>query len=835
MPQALLTPQLIRLNSQARTKEEAIREAGQLLVDAGCIETAYIDSLLRREAVANTFLDKHIAIPHGMVEDRALIRKTGIAVVQSRAGVAWNPGQTTRLIFAIAAQSDEHLAALRQLTRLLQDETRLAPLYETDEPAALIAALADAPPPAAAENAAASDLDYPREWIVDYPNGLHARPAAMWVDAARGCAALLRVRHGHQTADAKNLISLLQLGLRQGDRIAVSARGPDALAAVEKLLGEMRRLSAQEQTDAALAAQRAMSRRGSKSWTPPGHPLTLAGIAASPGLAIGRARVLKNERIQVSDRPISLAEGGDRLHAALAATRAELAELARATAHALGESEAGIFRAQTELLSDTDLITLSCQLMVAGHGVEWSWQQAVERLAERLAALGNPLLAARAADLRDAGRRVLLQLDPSLRSHSLADLQGDDNVLIAADLAPSDTASLKPQQARALATAHGGPTSHTAILARTLGIPALVAGGAALFDVADGAVVILDGDAGKLYLNPSEQDLASARQWLEQQRQEAERQRAEQQRPAILLDGARVDIAANVNQPRQVAGALELGAEGVGLMRTEFLFLERNAAPDEEEQYQTYRAMQQALDGKPLIVRALDIGGDKQVPYLGLPGEDNPFLGVRGARLLLRRRDLLEPQLRALYRAARSGQPLSIMFPMITSLKEITRLKGWCEGVRKELDAPAVPIGIMVEVPAAALLADQLAEYVDFFSIGTNDLTQYALAIDRQHPELAAEADSLHPAVLRLIRQTVQGAARHQRWVGVCGGIAGDPLGACLLAGLGVNELSMSPRDIAAVKAALRRNRLADLRTLAERALDCDSADEVRQLAQEAK
>ncbi|WP_225548651.1 phosphoenolpyruvate--protein phosphotransferase [Chromobacterium violaceum] len=828
MSDALLTPQLIRLGCQPAGKEAAIREAGRMLADAGCIAPDYIDSLLRREAVANTYLGNGIAIPHGMVEDRAMVLRTGVAILQIPAGLEWNPGQRTHLLCAIAARSDDHLVLLRQLTRLLQDEARLLPLFSTRDSADLIAAL-EQPAETPQADVEAQDLDVRDEWRLDYPNGLHARPAALWVEAARRSPAQLQVRHGGRAADAKNLISLLQLGLRQGDLVAVSARGPQAEEGVRQLLKAMREASLAEQTAAAIAAQRAAGARKTAGWQPAGSLISLPGIAASPGLAIGTVRVLAGERLQVPDRPVSLADGGDRLHEALAATRQQLAELADSTQATLGAGEAGIFRAQAELLNDTDLITLSCQLMVAGHGVEWSWHQAVERLAEKISALGNPLLAARAADLRDVGRRVLFHLDPALQGSAPAEF-GPDTLLLAADLSPSDTASLDLSRVKGLATAQGGPTAHTAILARTLGLPALVAAGAALLDVADGSPAILDGDAGRLYLNPGEADLASARAWQQRQLEDQQKQQAERQQPGQTADGKRIEIAANINRPDQAAAALDAGAEGVGLMRTEFLFLEREAAPDEEEQLRTYLAMQQALQGRPLIVRALDIGGDKQVPYLNLPHEDNPFLGMRGARLLLSRRELLEPQLRALYRAAKAGKPLSIMFPMISSLKEITRLKGLCEGVRKELDAPQVPIGIMVEVPAAALLADQFAPYVDFFSIGTNDLTQYALAMDRQHPELAAEADSLHPAVLRLIRQTVQGAAAHRRWVGVCGGIAGDPQGAAVLAGLGVDELSMSPHDIAAVKAMLRRHSHARLRELAEQALACDSAEEVRQL-----
>jgi len=269
-------------------------------------------------------------------------------------------------------------------------------------------------------------------------------------------------------------------------------------------------------------------------------------------------------------------------------------------------------------------------------------------------------------------------------------------------------------------------------------------------------------------------------------------------------------------------------------MRTEFLFLERGETPDEAAQFAIYRDMIKALGNRPLIVRALDIGGDKQVAHLHLPQEANPFLGVRGARLLLRRADLLEPQLRALYRAAKLGADLSIMFPMITSVDEVLTLRAVCERIRAELDAPQVPLGIMIEVPAAALQADVLAAHVDFFSIGTNDLTQYTLAMDRQNPELAPQTDSLHPAVLRLIRATVEGAARHGRWVGVCGGMAGDPFGAALLTGLGVNELSMTPRDIPAVKARLRASALTELQQLATRALAAESAQAVRALNGEA-
>ena len=824
---ALMPRDRVCLGAQPADKESAIRQAAQLLIAAGCIDPAYAASMSKREAVANTFLGHGVAIPHGLGEDRHLVRRNGIAVLQVPAGVEWNPGQTAHLIVAIAAQSDEHITILRRLTRLIQNHSRLVTLFVTDDAGAIVDALTtDGAEPVPTTDV--HDLPERLDWTVPYPAGLHARPASRWVETARSFGARIQVRAGQQVADAKNLVSLLQLGLRVGDAVVISAEGRDAGSALLRLKAVINGLTAQEIADAEAAARRAAV--PVQGWTPPEAPAAIAGIGASPGLAIGVVHRLTAVEAPVPDHPVPLTEGGEQLHEALSATRLQLKAVADDTARRLGAADAAIFKAQAELLNDTDLITLACQLMVEGHGVAWSWHQAVERMAGKLSALGNAVLAGRAADLRDVGRRVLAQIDPTLHGGDAHRALPANCILVASDLSPSDTATLDPQRVVGLATAVGGPTSHTAILARTLGLPALVAGGAALLDVAEGVEAIIDGHSGRLYLNPSVADLASAREYIEQQRIARAREAEQRSLPAQTRDGHRIDIGANINLPEQAALALSQGAEGVGLMRTEFLFLERGSTPSEDEQYQTYTAMAAALGGRPLIIRALDIGGDKQVAHLDLPREDNPFLGVRGARLLLRRADLLEPQLRALYRAARDGAALSIMFPMITSVPEIITLRQICERIRVALAAPVVPVGIMIEVPAAAIQADALARHADFFSIGTNDLTQYVLAIDRQNPELAAEADSLHPAVLRLIRMTVDGAARHQRWVGVCGGLAGDPFGAMLLAGLGVQELSMTPRDIAAVKARLRSVDQSTLRDLAERALAADTAADVRAL-----
>jgi phosphocarrier protein FPr len=296
-----------------------------------------------------------------------------------------------------------------------------------------------------------------------------------------------------------------------------------------------------------------------------------------------------------------------------------------------------------------------------------------------------------------------------------------------------------------------------------------------------------------------------------------------------MTDGHRVEIVANIGAAAEAEQAVNAGAEGVGLLRTEFLFLNRSEPPSEEEQFAAYSQMTKSLNGLPLIVRTLDIGGDKEVPYLNLPAEENPFLGVRGIRLCFQRPDLFKPQLRAIFRASQTGS-IKIMFPMISTLEDIKAAKKFAEEVRLEVGAEPVDIGMMIEVPSAVLMADEFAKEVDFFSIGTNDLTQYTLAMDRGHPALAKQADGLHPAVLRMIHQTVQAASAAGKWVGVCGGIAGDPKGAAILAGLGVTELSISIPSVAAVKAKLRNLSFSQTQNLAKRALKCRNAQEVRAL-----
>ena len=562
-------------------------------------------------------------------------------------------------------------------------------------------------------------------------------------------------------------------------------------------------------------------------WTPVSTAHWIGGVSASPGIAIGRLHHFQSSRLVVDDKPEDVETEKQKLKYALEVGREQLVEIHDAVKSRCGHNEAAIFRAHQAFLTDIDLFSEVHELIEGGHSAAWSWQKVINQRVAEVEQVANERLAGRAADLHDVGQRVLRLLTGTQQGE--VTLPNEPVILVAEDLTPSDSARLDPKRILGLCTGLGGATSHTAIIARSLDIPAVVGAGAAVLEQAAGTLCILDGSTGRLYIAPTEADLKSAAEFRVDLQRRRESEFETRYQPAITTDGHRVEVVANIGKAADAARAVEAGAEGVGLLRTEFLFLERQSAPTEDEQFAAYSAMTKALNGLPLIIRTLDIGGDKVVPYLSFPKEDNPFLGVRGIRLCLRHPELFVPQLRAIYRAAQTG-PVKIMFPMIASLEDLRAAKEAAEKVRAELGVSPVEIGIMIEVPSAALLANELAREVDFFSIGTNDLTQYVLAMDRMHPALASQVDGLHPVVLRLIDQTVRAATAAGKWVGVCGGVAGEPRGAMIMAGLGVTELSMSLPSIAAIKAQLRNTSLAKIQAYAKKALACQSPEEVRAL-----
>lgn len=818
----------VRLGASPRTKQEALAQVGQLLVDSGCIEPGYIASMGKREAVANTYLGKGIAIPHGVPEDRGLVRQTGIAVLQVPDGVEWNAGERARLIVGIAAASDEHIDVLRRLTRVLGDDALVASLVTTTDPQYIIGILTDERPPAApaarapepVEELVLSGASFTME-ILD-PVGFHVRPASELVDSAQRFQSMITVSYNGQSADAKSLIALLQLGVPSGAVIRVIAQGPDQDAAHTTLKAVL-----YEAFVAPVAALPATSATATLNWTPRTVGAKFSGVSASPGLTDGPIWQYDRRAIVVADQPSNPMLEGSRFDSALLASQAELDTLYDEVKTRLGSDKAAIFRAHAAFLNDAQLLQQTVTRIFQGHSAAWAWQDVIGERVRQLETLDDPVLAGRAVDLSDVGQRVLRHLtgakdQPGPSSATPA-------ILVASDLTPSDTAALDPSILLGFCTAHGGPTSHTAIIARSMGIPALVGMGDAILSIEDGAQAILDGFSGALYLDPSPDDMQEAKRLQVELRHQRDAAFTSRFAPAQTADGFHIEVAANINRASAAAEAVEAGAEGVGLMRTEFLFLERTSAPSEEEQFAAYRDMAQALGGRPLTIRTLDIGGDKEIPYLNLPKEDNAFLGIRGIRLCLQRPDLFLPQLRAIYRAASYGA-IRIMFPMIATLPELREARNTAERVRRECQAEYVPLGIMVEVPSAAVMAEEFAEEADFFSIGTNDLTQYTLAMDRLHPELAKQSDALHPAVLRLVERVTQAASQAGKPVGECGALASDPLGARILAGLHVTELSMSIPSVATTKALLRGHTLAELEELAQRALRCHTVEEVRAL-----
>jgi multiphosphoryl transfer protein len=655
--------------------------------------------------------------------------------------------------------------------------------------------------------------------------GLHARPAARVVRTASGFEADITVSNlatGQGPASARSLNALATLGVRQGNEILVRASGSDAeeaLAALQEL--SERNFDEEERDETAVAASPAVPRAAAAE----GAPLT--GFPAAPGVALGPVRHLRSAELRL---PVHVSGDPDHewavLEAALARVREDLDAARAAVAARAGEYEAAIFDAHLLFLEDEALLGAARRAIYEqGRNAAQAWDASVAQVRSAYERLEDEYMRARAADLAGVGRQVLERL----LGQAPAAVPTERGIVVAADLSPAQTAALESSIVQGIATAHGGPTSHSAILARSLGLPAAVGLGEAVLSLPEGTPLALDGDAGIAYANPSDEVMAEYEKRARARAEVVRAARAAAHDPATTRDGTTIEVAANAGALADVPAALAAGADGIGLLRTEFLFLDRVEMPDEEEQYQAYLGIARALEGRPLILRTLDVGADKPLPYFEQPAEANPFLGERGLRLGLARPELLEIQLHAALRVA-VAHPVKIMFPMVATIEEYRAAVDLLERARDGLPRPDV--GVMVEVPSAALAAETFAPEVDFFSIGTNDLTQYTLAAERGNERVAAIADPLHPAVLRLIRLVTDAARTHGKWVGVCGELAGDTLAAAVLVGLGVRELSVASPLVPAVKEAVRAIELQEARELAEDAVRLESAAAVRELLQ---
>lgn len=679
-------------------------------------------------------------------------------------------------------------------------------------------------------------------------HGLHARPAARFVQTAASFDADVQVKNltnDKGPVSAMSLNGVATLGAVRDHQILITATGPEASQALEALSKLVGAGFGETNGDIHLAAETLVSKksvsiRTSTEGVRKGG-FSLKAVAVSKGYVLGPLYRYGPPLPPIPSEPADdPGKEWARLEAARAITqrsihlrRVELTDL-------IGEEEAQIFDAHLLILQDPELIDIvRGEITEQNKNAAAAWDAAIKQTAAAYTDLDDPYLQQRSADVLDVGGQVLFAL--AGRSE-IAEIPIETPVVLYAhDLTPTETSQLDMNQVLGILTSVGGPTSHSAILARALGIPSVSGVGAALNGVGDNTRVALDGFSGHVWVKPNK----SVTSMLEDKRDEwlARRQRLIEagSQPAATLDGVRIEVAANVGSVEDTKAAIRNGAEGIGLLRTEFLFLSRDSSPTEEEQVdvlsQIGEVMRQGGAKGPVIVRTLDVGGDKNLPYVNLPEEANPFLGVRAIRLSLRNQQMFNTQLRAALRAGANNN-IKIMFPMISILDELRQAKVLLEeahlSLEKESLAHKWPIetGMMVEVPGAAILSKQFAKEVDFFSIGTNDLTQYTLAAERGNPNLAEMSDALHPAVLRLVQQVVEAAHQHSKWVGVCGEMAGDPLGAAVLLGLGVDELSMSPGAIPALKSVLRRVTMKEAKALAIQAVEMESAAQVRLAAE---
>lgn len=935
----------IKVENHLSDKGDVIAALANWLVAEGCVGADYGASMLARETVASTYLGQGVAVPHGTRESASLVQRSAIKVMLLPNGVRWEHNENAYLVIAIAADSEQHLPILTQLTTLLNQgdiESRLKQLTTPTAVLELLQGTASSSPQAAqiasqpkiatqlnissfsqlikqarrvlalnqaqktllsqlppmaigqgwwlselpdahhaqagiltlapsskgiaalpdlvgwivligeqhkllldqltawlsagkgAELAAKADANvleqrlqqgpttfplYKKSAVILNPHGLHARPAALLVQAAKRYRAEIRASNldgDKQWVCAKSLMAVLSLGVKSGHTMQFSAQGEDACAA----LNGISKTIAEGLGETLLCFEPAGSELSVPVERIAIYNQELQGVAAASGVVIGPlfidAPIVFEYPQWASDSEAEMAA----LTAAIHQATGLLSQMKSSPPQAQS-----LLVMQRELLADPSLCFGAQCRIKQGQSAAAAWWAEIEAAAFRQQANQDKLLAERALDIRDIGRRVM-----AILCHTcLASPPSEPYIWVAEEIGPSQLLDLDPTQVLGWVTVGGGAASHSAILARALGIPAVVAMDEQVMSLVSGTHAILNGDKGALWVAPQPEVLQQAKTQQQLADKLAEQAWNQRHQEAITQDGYKFAVRANVAEAEHVDSVLASGAAGVGLLRTEFVFVSRARAPDLAEQTVLYKRLFAALKGQPLVVRTLDVGGDKPLPYGLTLKEDNPFLGVRGTRLYQYHPEWLDVQLEALLTAA-ADRPVRIMFPMITELEEWRWVKQRVEKVRRPFKYSQVELGIMVEVPAVALNAAAFAEEVDFFSIGTNDLTQYTLAIDRGNGELARLSDGLSPAVLRLIEMTVTAAHAKGKWVGLCGELGADPQALSVLLGLGIDEVSVSIRQVPLVKSQIRACYLSHCQALAAQALLAPDASSVREL-----
>jgi multiphosphoryl transfer protein len=651
-----------------------------------------------------------------------------------------------------------------------------------------------------------------RQYRVPFEHGLHARPAAQVAAALANLGAEVSLRARGREANARSVVSMMALGVMHGERLTAQASGPQAAAALAAL-------------DVLLVpvVEAPLVQGPSPGTEPPAPGTRLAGLVAVSGLASGIAAPLA-----ATEPPIGPALGDQ------AAERARLAAAIDDVAVYIGHLREpgvglrhGLLDAHLALLADPQLRRDADAALAGGASAGLAWRGALRAAAGTLLAVEDPRMAERSADLLDIEHQVLQVLSGGRPGTQIP--LPERAIVLADELLPSQLLALESSRPVGLCMAQGGATSHVAILAASMGLPTLVAAGASVLAIAAGTPLVLDADAGVLLVDPEVPERRRLDALIAARREQRVCDEAAAQQPATLRDGTRIHVFCNLGAVADAAPAVSAGAEGCGLLRTEFLFLARSQAPDESEQLAQYQAIAEALAGRPVAIRTLDAGGDKPISYLAMPREANPALGLRGLRTSLARPELLTAQLRAICRVTPAGQ-CRVLLPMVTDLGDVRAVRAQLASACEALGVPVPPVGAMIETPAAALLADQLATECDFLSIGSNDLAQYTLAMDRLHPTLAERLDAMHPAVLRLIERTTRAGTARRIEIGVCGNLAADADAVPLLIGFGIRELSVASSQLPRLKALVRTLAIGACADLARRALELANASEVRAL-----